>query len=246
MSNYTASLELENVKLKFLTQTLNKRAFIASQMIKRDLKTYTANEIELINEERLKYFHHSLKEVNIKSVINIDLKNAYACVLFNDGFISQKTYKYLLTLPKKDRLASVGMLAYKREIFEFENGNLLSSDFEEGEYKNVFFYCVRKVHLIIKEISEMFEKKFLFSWVDGVYFHSVTPELIKAFYYLTEKKYAFTVENLKDFKCRKKDTSFHITFKKGKEIKLFNIPVSSFNWQNEIYNVLNNKYKNDN
>lgn len=246
MSNYTATMSFKNendVKIKFLSQSLNKRAFIGAQLIKKDLREFTANEPELIDEERLKYFHHNLQTIELDKVINIDLKNAYATVLFNDGFISEKTYAFLLTLPKKDRLASVGFLAYKKDVFEFNDGGLIDHSVEKGPNANVFHYCVRKTHLIMDNISKILGDDFLFSWVDGIYFKDISEKTIKIVEYLESIQYKHTIDTLVNFKCSDHGRFLFVSFDKEGGKKIFNVPKSTYMWQNDFYKFVNNKYK---
>jgi hypothetical protein len=248
VSTYTASIEYtnaNNIKLKFLSQQLNKRAFIGSQIVKRDLLKYTANEIPQIDEKRLNYFSHNLQESNFKKIINIDLKNAYATVLFNDGFICEDSYNYLLTLPKIDRLAAVGMLAYKKDCFAYSGGKLVDNYIEKGEYSSVFFYAVRKTHEVMNEISKILGSNFLFSWVDGIYFTEINENILAACQLLESLNYPFKIEYLNNFICEEKKDFYFVTFEKESEKKVFNIPKSSKKWQNDLYEFINenkNKY----
>jgi hypothetical protein len=248
VSTYTASIEYtnaNNIKLKFLSQQLNKRAFIGSQIVKRDLLKYTANEVPQIDEKRLNYFSQNLQESNFKKIINIDLKNAYATVLYNDGFICEDSYNYLLTLPKIDRLAAVGMLAYKKDCFAYSGGKLVNNYIEKGEYSSVFFYAVRKTHEVMNEISKILGKNFLFSWVDGIYFTEVNENILSACQLLESLKYPFKIEYLNNFICEEKKDFYFVTFEKESEKKVFNIPKASKKWQNDLYEFINenkNKY----
>lgn len=93
------------------------------------------------------------------------------------------------------------------------------------------------------DISKILGNDYLFSWVDGIYFTEIKNKTIEVLEYLEKLNYNYSIETLKNFKSVKKEKHFLINFDKGKENKLFNIPISSYGWQNDFYTWNNNRIK---
>ena len=86
----------------------SKRCFAAFAKIKSDVLKVMPPEI---SGDKLIYFQYDFtKSVSHDTVYNIDLKSAYAAVLFKEGFITKKTWEYLKSVDKEDRLATVGKI----------------------------------------------------------------------------------------------------------------------------------------
>lgn len=246
-STYTARLILQTesgeFKTKLITEKRNNSVFIAGKLIEKDLRNYTANEIQKVNEKKLQYYSHALKPCSYKEVMNIDIKNAYASILFNDGFISPETFQYLEKIQKLDRLASLGMLAYKRNIFEYVEGELKNTSVKIGEFRDVFFYCVRKTAEIMRECEEVLGKDFLFTWVDGIYFRKLSRNIILVSEILETHKLKYTIEKLSKFEVSEVGEIYFITFGGNKGDKFFNIPKYSYSLRNSFYEYFNEQQK---
>ena len=106
-STYTMRIESDFMNIHFVKSFMSDKAFIAAQMIKKDIKEKGILPPD-IDMDGLKYFQFNQPD-NLRNapenVYNIDLKSAYANVLMNNGVISQKTFDFMKTLMKKDRLA---------------------------------------------------------------------------------------------------------------------------------------------
>lgn len=248
-STYTAKIILhtknKQVKTKMLTERRSPRVFMASRMIEKDLNGYTANEVDSIDENCVSYYSHNLRECSHRRVINIDIKNAYATILFNNGFISEKTFSFLKSLQKIDRLASVGMIAYKKNIFHYINGELSSTDVETGKFRNVFFYCVRKTQEIMDACKKALNNRYHFTWVDGIYIDNIDKNIITVSDILKENNMSFSIEALSNFGVKNINNTFYVTFdgKNGK--KTFNIPENTHQMRNSFFDYLNRDYKNN-
>lgn len=241
ISNYTTTIETAARIIKFNDNLMSQKAFIAYQMIKRDLKNYTANEKPFIDKNELRYFETYLeKPINTSQAFLVDIKSAYATILYNDGFISKETFNYINILPKKARLAAVGMLASRKDYFYFHGKELSGHEKQINELENYFWYCVKRTAEIMQEIS--LKTKPLFFWVDGIYFTSA-QDAAQAKEILKENKYFYSEKNIYYFQCQNKITergdlinqiSFYQTneniplvnvSKKNTEYKVFSIPV---------------------
>ncbi len=257
VSTYTTTIETPSQVFKWNDNNMNKRAFIAFQMIKKDLKEYTANELPEINRFSLEFFNTYIeKSIYSETAYCIDIKSAYATVLFNDGFISKKTYDFINILPKKARLAAVGMLASRHDLFYFEGPNLLSHDKVVNPLENYFWYCVNRTTEIMREIVT--ETNALFYWVDGIYF--LTPqevekakEILSAYNYSYSEKKCFlfdaktkeqkngnTINSISFYECKDLTLNYTDAKKENTDYKVFNVPLRR-TLKNELINYLINR-----
>lgn len=257
LSTYTTTIETPSSIYKWNDNNMNSKAFIGYQLIKRDLKEYTANEMPDINRNNLEFFNTYIEgNINENTAFCIDIKSAYATILFIDGFISERTFAYISSLPKKARLACVGMLASRHDLFYFEGENLISHDKVVNPLENYFWYCVQRTSEIMLKIVG--ETRALFYWVDGIYFTDY-ESVIKAKKILEEEKFNFSEKNCLMFSATTKETkngnslnsiSFYESknlnlqysqaTKENTEYKVFSIPLRR-NLKNQLINYLINK-----
>lgn len=161
----------------FLNRFQSPKLFFANSMIKKNIVDSKLEYPDLTYYDVTFFSHDIVKDMYFENIYNIDLCNAYARVLYNHNFITKKTYEYLLKIPKLDRLASVGMLASQKKIFNFdENGEVVNYEKIKAKDKNgnltqgVFIFCIKIVGDLMKKISNILGDDFLFFWVDGIYF----------------------------------------------------------------------------
>jgi len=243
-SNYTAKIITEKTEITFTTKNLNTTAFIGANKIKSDIKNFTKNIIPNINAHDLEYYQQNLHEHKLNYVANFDLTKAYPSILFNDGFISLATFEYLCSIGKTERLASIGMLARKKNIITFENGKAKNFEINKKETSPIFYHLVQKTNFIISEIRKLDEINFLFSWVDGIYFEVKTQNEID---YLNLKineicniyNMKFKYELLNNYESYIENNCFRISFWKGDTEKRFTIPTNEIRASYEFYKKIN-------
>lgn len=225
-SNYTLKIQSEFINVQFMQNMMSKRAFIAYQKIKSDISKSGLVPPE-IDRRELKYYKFEIPnrlKQSSKTIYNIDIKSAYATVLKNHLIISPKTFAYLSSLHKQDRLASVGMLAGRKNIFEYTNGGELKSySKKENELANFFYFAVLQTQYIMQGIQSLLGRDFLFYWVDGVYFENENRK-DEVFKYLSEKGYKYSFDILQDFSVMETGKLHRLFFKKEGEEKTFTIP----------------------
>lgn len=250
VSTYTARIVSSYCDLHFMKSEQPKRVFLAFNMIKSDLKE---KRVKPIQTEKLTYYTHSLDEKDFFSdlIFNIDIKSAYATVLLNDNLITKKTFNYLQTLPKQERLAAVGMLAGKKNIFEInQDGEIISEKTVISETADFFFYCVKKTGQIMKQAAQHLGAGYLFTWVDGIYFLENPKSARKAGEILTEffndNGYKVSFQELNNFEIKNKTGYFCCTYEKEGKKKLLNIPKNSTEAALKITNhLLTKSYETD-
>jgi len=205
-SNYTTKIESAGAIYNFADRLMNAKAFIGYQMIKKDIREFTANGEPQINKYDLEYFSTDIVgSIFKRQAYLVDIKSAYATILLNDGFITEKTFNYINSLPKKDRLAAVGMLASQKNKFNFVGKELISIERIQNPLQNYFWYCVKRTSELMNEIRE--ENKTLFFWVDGIYFQTL-KESRAAQEFLKREKYKFSEKKLFHFHAETKTNQY--------------------------------------
>lgn len=199
------------------------QTFAAFSKLKRDCKT---KEVPKIDKKELVYFEHDFKQsCQIEKVFNIDLKSAYAMILFNEGIITKDSFAYLSRLPKHDRLAAVGMLASKKRTFGFaNNGEIKILEHTVSPLENFFYLAVKKTYEIMSFLKMILGDKYLFTWVDGIYFLPDMNKLIACEDHLCSIRMKYSEEILTDWHIRVVKGAVKLWFIKENKVKQFCLP----------------------
>ena len=228
LSNYTTRIVSNAYDLHFMKTEQSNQTFAAFAKIKKDCLKMP---LPVIQKDKLKYFTHKLENKNIYAdiIYNFDLKSAYANILFKDGYITEQTFLYINKLPKLKRLAAVGMLAGKKNIYEIgPAGEILSEEKIVSPTSLYFFYCVQRMAEIIKGAADILGNGFLFSWVDGIYFNDC-PETVKEDSKIIIEEYfkkinmPVTFEILTEFEIKENKHHYKTTYCKEGKLKVINI-----------------------
>lgn len=241
ISNYTTKIISKNHNVTFVKSMQSNRVFAAAAFLKKDLKNIIPPDIDM---KKNCYYDTNFSGNSFYSdlAFNIDIKHAYANILYNDKFISKKTFDYLSQLPKQDRLAAVGMLASKKVTFKHgRDGKIYSFTEYINPLSNFFFYCVQKTENIIHDIkNKILKESFLFSWVDGIYYlndndsyRTIVQEYLKE-----EYKLQSSFKILNEFEVKIKNNSYRISFKEEDNLKTFNIPFPEMEFKKAICDYL--------
>jgi hypothetical protein len=200
---------------------MSNRAFAAAAKIKSDIVKRNIEPPE-IDKRGLRYFDFNSKYIKTVSgdVYNIDLKSAYAHVLFNKGIASPDTFAYLSKIDKIDRLAACGMLASVKYIFEHnEHDEIIRHEIAENPLHPYFYICVKEVGVIMRKLIELIGRGYLMYWVDGIYFDNLR-NIDKVTDYLKSIHYPHSFEILKDFTANDK----YVSYIKDGKLKQINVP----------------------
>lgn len=240
ITNYTTEIQSDLFNRYFMQTSRGKSCFAAYSKLKRDVAGVAPPDID---KGKLHYFAHDFrKDLEPQTVLNLDLKSAYATALYNAGCVSEDTALYLGKIPKLDRLAAVGMLASKKHVFEYDEKGKLSRYYKEvAPTENFFYLAVHLVQNIMDELKAICGQDYLFTWVDGIYFkprEGLADELIKA---AEEAKYRCTLETLNNFRVSIGSKVIHIDFDKDGKEKRFKIPAAKNTLANELINFLTYK-----
>ena len=251
LSTYTARIKSNYCDLYFMKAEQPNRVFCAFNKVKKDV---TTQQIKKIKMASLQYYSSNFKDENFYSdvIYNVDIKSAYATILYNDGLISKSTFDYLNSLPKMERLASVGMLAGKKNIFTMDaDGEVIDEKTEISPTADYFFYCVKRTAEIVNTASKHLGKAFLFSWVDGIYFLQANERasinagnIIKE--YFEDNKFKTSFDILREFEVIGKPDYYNCNFIKKDKKTFINVPRPSHKILKQITeHLLTKTYTND-
>ena len=147
LSTYTARITSNYCDIHFMKSEQPNRVFSAFNSLKSEV---VKTKIKPINAGKLSYFAENFGFDNFYTdyIFNIDIKSAYATILKNDGLISEKTFTFISSLPKQERLACVGMLAGKKNIFTInEQGETVTDETIISPTSDYFFHCVNIIYV---------------------------------------------------------------------------------------------------
>jgi hypothetical protein len=242
---YTTKIDTENGMIRFFTTSFSNRVFIASQMIRKDIINCPRGlEIIAGNFEKTNFGNReNLQPFKASRILNIDISGAYGRCLFVNELITEKTYKYILTLKKDERLPAVGMLARSFTVFNYECGECTDIKVERSATAQVFFFLIQEIDNIMRACQWALGKHFFFYWVDGIFFSYDTPKglVSEVENILTSKGYGYKFELVENFALKKKRDLFTIEMNKNGEFKRYQFTDSSTG--KEITRLMNEKLK---
>lgn len=250
-SNYAMEIKSELVREKFVTSMQGKSTFAAFAKIKSNVKD---KKIPEISRDDLTYYQHNFRESSFTpAVSNIDLNCAYATCLYNANCITKETLQYLLRLPKQARLVSVGMLASRKKTFTYRDGVITDYDENVSEYAPFFYLAVRRTFEIMADLKRILGDRYLFTWVDGIYYLPDSEKTAECEAYLRDINFNFKTEELRQFKVDALESKIMLTFKKYSEkkmeweTKMFNLPYKETISEKIALSIVNYKnVKNEN
>jgi len=227
LTNYTCLIESRIGSYHFLKHMLKPSVFSATKALKRYMDS-SLNDIGQIDRNTMKYYSAKVvtKPLYKHKAYNIDIKAAYPTCLYNAGLIDHKMYTSLMSLNKDERLAAIGMMASRKRVFNFVEGEVESYEDTEDVYSKYFFYCVQTISEIIWKCEIISGNDFIYSWVDGLYTtNKKSAEQCRKL--IAEYNYKCTVAEITDFYYEPLDNRVKVTFLKDGRNKLFNIPVEN-------------------
>jgi hypothetical protein len=246
LSNYTAKIECKQnaaLNIQFIKEEKPFYFFAMYKELKKQVEAYLLNNTILLPSEVRYYDVIQKKDFYKKEIFNIDLSSAYINVLFNEKIIDKELFNKLEKLPKLDRLGVVGMLASKKNVYYYKNGELQDVEIIENKIlSDVFYFCVVKTFLIMQDLKNIIYSSFIFSWVDGIYFDDKT-KIKECENYLIKNNYPYKIEVLNNFIYTRVDENAVIEYLKEGKTKRFSLPIQKGTFLNDYYNKLNNDLK---
>lgn len=243
ISNYTTRIRSKKHNYLFMKQEQPLQVFAAKAKIEKDLRSVKNPPKD--QPQDVHYYETNFRHEFYSDVVhNIDLKSAYASILYNAGFITGTTYEYIMSLSKTERLAAVGMIASRKEIYTHsKDGRVLKMTEIVNPLAPFFFFCVRKTAEIIHSLRvHVIKESFLFSWVDSIYYLNKNENYQKVSqdYLYSEYKIDSSFKELSDFELKSKNEFYKISYTENctKDTKVFNIPHPESKLKKKIINYL--------
>jgi hypothetical protein len=221
LTNYTATMEVENKKYIFASENIDKKTFQFYNLINKNL----GGEIRE-TPVKIKYYDFTgIHETKIDNCFCVDINSAYLQVLKNENVIDEKTFLYIDQESRKTkgakmaRLKSVGLFAKNPISMIYENGEIKEFKQERNPFSWVFFLACQKTSEAMEIIKKEFPEEYLFYWVDGIYLRK-NPEKIRQ--RLLQLGFPSKTENIKNLEKSEKN----ICYKKDNEEKILFLPKS--------------------
>ncbi len=242
---YTTTIIVGENKARYAMNSYSHRVFRCASLIKKDVEQSDLAK-EIMESRYLKTnFGVSLdrKAYRAKEILNIDISSAYATCLYRYGLITEQTYKTIRTLPKKERLPCVGMLATSHTKFHYKNGICTALEPFRAKTANVFFFLIDEINYIMQQIQFLLGPRFVFYWVDGVFFDKQTePDKIAQIEaYLNELGYEYKYDIVEDFRIDIDDKKMMLKMVKNGKPKQY--IVGTDNVGEDIKNYINTELK---
>jgi hypothetical protein len=219
-STYNTEIITDVNTQKFITHEFDNRVFIAFSMIQGDLKNSPNLDKVLTGDwKKINYdSQNGLPNIRYKTAVNLDITSAYPYCLYVNKLISEKTFTFLMQLPKNQRLPAIGMCAKKSTVISYEGGKAVSWDYTEYKYAPVFYFVINQITDLMEWAKDISGKYFLFYWVDGIFLKpTVTKKILKDIEnILAEQGYYYKYESVENLAIERKENTLEIhMIKKG-------------------------------
>lgn len=222
---YTTKIIHPRGTIKFQTCSFSQKTFMAYNMIRKDIKDNPKAQ-EIMSNRHIKVNYSQSDELTSfqhERCLNIDIKSAYATTMLIHGLITQKTYDFICSLPKQERLVCVGMLARSYSKYTYKGKECIKVEFHREPTAQIFFFLIQEVEYVMRDCKWYLGKDYIFHWVDGVFFKPETSlkkieEIENVF---TDLGYQYKFEDVRNFAYTKKDTKIVVTMTKNGEHKRY-------------------------
>ncbi len=222
---YTTTIRGPYGDQKFLTHRFGTKVFAAANMIKKDVLESRKGKEIMQKVYKKDNYSNSGKFENFYSPIakNIDINSAYASCLFYNDLISEKTYKYIRSLKKEERLPCVGMLARSHTLFKYQEGVCTEILHHREPTAQVFYYLISEINYLMTDIEFELGGDFIFYWVDGIFFKQFTPpkKIRTVEEMILEQGYGFKYEDVRDLRYYKRGEKYVVEMLKNKDRKVY-------------------------
>lgn len=204
-----------------------------------------------------------------EKIYGVDVSACYISIAYNVGMISKEIYNEAMNLDKDLRLKLMGLLAYKPQVFIYENGILKKAfirkggdfdyKYEDGvivkfenediDFSEHFFYLVKKTDEIFLQLMKKLEYDSVFFWVDCIFFRGMhNIKIVQDF--LKSKKLKSKCFRCFNFEKNRLDDHDYFRYTKyspEKDIKEYNVSILNSHEKqrkNEILTaILNNDFR---
>ena len=187
----SVQLKTEKYNYLFTKDYLGIGAIILFSKVKSDiLKNIKEKNIIIPDNIIPTYFAYNPKYFDshqgfLMGLTELDLNSAYLNSAFRLNLISEEIYLKLLSCSKPIRLRALGSIATKKDIYEYENGEMILHTLKKDDLLcNVWKYiCYRTDLEILDLISENKQDNFVFYWFDNLFLNLPEHEIRKDKFY---------------------------------------------------------------
>lgn len=162
--------------------------------------------------------------VVLEDLLEIDINGAYWETAYILGVISKPIYERGKEVDKKVRLASLGSLAKKKDVWIYDGKKMRREVIRSYQTENIWFAICKRVSDVMQEAVKLIGKDFVFYWVDGIYIRndkSLLGSLISLF-----ASYGYETKVKSIHKVEFKEVSFDVYGVKEGDYREFFYPVS--------------------
>lgn len=215
-SSSTARLVTEYEKRIYAESRITKKELILRNQIKKDIN----ERVERVtrDERPAHYFRWAKKlgymdlnpgeVIRVEDVYEVDLVSAYYHAAAKLGYLSPEFFEKTKTLPKPIRLRLLGSIATRKQYETFDGEEFQTWVEQDDKMRAVWHNIVCYVDDVMQEMAQYLGDRFLWYWVDGIYFttfgeHDISATLVEQI----AKKNSFEVhkKKLKRIEIRKVD-----------------------------------------
>jgi hypothetical protein len=163
--------------------------YVAMKFIDKDYKNSNIHYIDV---------NPNIKEGDVfEDICCLDINGAYWQTALLMGVISKEIYEEGIKKDKITRLASLGSLAKRKEVYKFDGNSFTHFETVRSyETENIWFAMCKRISDIMQALVKDLGGDFLFYWVDGIYFKRSDENIKKVKEYLESCSY-----NCKDEKA---------------------------------------------
>jgi hypothetical protein len=226
-SAYSTTIEFpdEGRRMTYTTYNYRDKVFGASRCIVKDLTDNPiAHQIKNMTWSTNNFgSKNGWNPKDCKEVINIDISKAYASCLHNSGLISQRTFDFLNSLKKHERLPAVGMIAKRQVLYRYNEGDCVSFDKVTSEWSNIFFYVINQVNSCMRDCQMLAGEHFCFYWVDGIFVDKRIDKqsLAEIELCLQDAGYKYKYEKVENFRAYRVEEKIYVNMVKNGEEKQY-------------------------
>lgn len=213
-SSSTARLTTQYEKRIYAESRITKRELILRNAIKKDIADRVHH---VIRDDRPAHYFRWAKKLGymdiqpgevlrIHDVYEIDLVSAYYHAASHLGYLSADFFEKTKKLPKPIRLRLLGSIATRKQFETFDGEELISWTEQDDKMRAVWHNIVCFVDDVMQEMATYLGDRFLWYWVDGIYFttfgeHDVAAALVEQI--AKKNNFEVTKKKLKRIEIRK-------------------------------------------
>ena len=189
----TVKIELDDENYLFSDTKMTIPEMILQKKMKKEVEGVYVEDNPTLPSYVPKYYSFSPTLKNIEdysgtyhsynNICEFDITSAYYKTALNLGYISEEFYRECIDLPKAWRLRLIGSIATAKDVFTYEQGELVGHEVIKNEKnRKAWSNIVNAVDNCMQSVKEIIGDDFLFYWVDGIFMtteNNTKLELIK-------------------------------------------------------------------